>query len=58
MLSPYFDKLVEKKRSLLDGLFSKENLISVLDFGAGNGKSFSEYIFLSIRKSQHKILLC
>lgn len=44
MLSPYFDKLVEKKRSLLDGLLSKENLISVLDFGAGNGKSFSEYI--------------
>ena len=45
MLSPYFNNLVEKKRSLLDDLFTKERVSSVLDFGAGNGKSFSEYIY-------------
>lgn len=45
MLSPYFNNLVEKKRSLLNDLFTQEMISSVLDFGAGNGKSFSEYIY-------------
>ncbi len=44
-LSPYFKKLLEKKRSLLDEICNKNNIHSILDFGAGNGISFSKYIF-------------
>lgn len=42
--TPYFEKLLEKKRALLKEICRENNIHSILDFGAGNGTSFSKYI--------------
>jgi 2-polyprenyl-3-methyl-5-hydroxy-6-metoxy-1,4-benzoquinol methylase len=44
LLRPYFNGLVRKKRLILDKILVQHKIVTVLDFGAGNGKSFSEYI--------------